>query len=193
MSQIFGEFTEDLPPCQEYIVVGFSPGAAGVRHQWRNNGLSADFLADYLMTFFPENCSFSQNHSSAVEIKSAVSYIANELLENAMQFTCNLSVDPIMIQLQVMTDQLIFKTTNSIKSQAIESFQAFLVQLLESDPQELYVSLLEKSARDGDRFESHIGYLTMITDYGVKLGWKFDRSSTDPEMALVTTMVKLFV
>lgn len=193
MNQIFGEFTEELPPTQEYIVVGFSPGVAGVKHQWRNNGLSADFLADYLMTFFPENRSFSQSQSSAVEIKSAVSYIANELLENAMKLTCNLSLDPIVIQLRVMTDRLIFTTTNSIESQAVESFQAFLAQLIESDPQELYVSLLEKSASDGDRFEDHLGYLTMMTDYGVKLGWKFDRTSTDPEVTLVTTMVKLLI
>ena len=193
MSQIFGDFTEKLPTCQEYIVVGFSPGAAGIEHRWRNNGLSADFLAVYLMTFFPENGSFSSSDTPPLEIKSAVSYIANELLENAIKFNCDFSPEPILIQLQVLPEQLVFTTTNSIDPQTINSFQGFLTELVESDPQELYMSTLEKSAIAGDRFESHIGYLTMMTDYGVKLGWKFDQTSTDPEVTLVTTMVKLLI
>jgi hypothetical protein len=143
------------------------------------------------MTFFPENGSFSLIDTPALEIKSAVSYIANELLENAIKFNCDFSPEPIVIQLQVLTDQLVFTTTNSIDPKTVDSFQAFLTELIDSDPQELYLSTLEKSASNGDRFESHIGYLTMMTDYGVKLGWKFDRSSTDPEVTLVTTMVKL--
>jgi hypothetical protein len=191
MSQIFGDFTEELPASQEYIVVGFSPGTAGLQYRWRNNGLSADFLSDYLMNFFPENGSFSPLNTSAIEIKSAVSYIANELLENAIKFNCDFSPEPIVIQLQVLTDRLIFTTTHSIDPQTVDSFQAFLTESIESDPQELYISTLEKSAISGDRFESHIGYLTMLTDYGVKLGWKFDRGSTDPDVTLLTTMVKL--
>lgn len=193
MSQIFGEFTEELPPNQEYIVVGFSPCAAGVKHRWRTNGLSADFLADYLMTFFPENRSFGGSQMLAVEIKSAVSYIANELLENAMKFTSHQSCDPIVIQMQVMRDRLILLATNSIESQKLASFQAFLTELIAGDPQDLYVSLLEKSVSEGDSFDAHIGYVTMMTDYEVKLGWKFEPVAADPELAMVTTMVKLFL
>lgn len=193
MFDIFGEFTEELPPNQEYIVVGFSPSAAGVKHRWRTNGLSADFLADYLMTFFPENHSFCHSHLPAVEIKSAVSYIANELLENAMKFTRDLSCDPIVIQMQVLRDRLIFLTTHRIESQILNSFQAFLLELVAGDPQDLYVSVLEKSAMEGDRFEAQLGYLTMMTDYEVKLGWKFEPVANHPDVAMVTTMVKLFL
>lgn len=193
MCQIFGEFTQELPPNQEYIVVGFSPSAAGVKHRWRNSGLSADFIADYLMTFFPENQSFSPRKTPAGEIKSAVSYIANELLENAMKFTADLSVDPIVIQLHVMSDRLILTTTCSIEPQLLKSFQSFLAQFFDSDPYEFYVSLLEKSATEGNGFESYLGYLTMMTDYQVKLGWKFEPIATEPELSQVTTMVKLFL
>lgn len=193
MSQIFGDFTENSNTSQEYILVGFSPSAAPIEQRWRNNGLSADFLADYLMAFFPENGSFSHINTPANEIKSAVSYIANELLENAMKFNCNRSPEPIVIQLQVLRDRLIFTMTNSIESQKVSPFQTFLEELIAADPQKLYVSMLEKSAIDSDRFESSIGYLTMITDYGVKLGWKFENRSADPDVAMVTTMVKLCI
>ncbi|RMG06741.1 MAG: ATP-binding protein [Cyanobacteria bacterium J055] len=191
MSQIFGDFTEDSNTSQEYIIVGFSPSATPIEQRWRNNGLSADFLADYLKAFFPDNGSFPHINTPSKEIKSAVSYIANELLENAMKFNCNRSPEPIVIQLQVLSDRLIFTTTNSIESQKVSPFQEFLEELMSSDPHDLYVSMLERSALESDRFESHIGYLTMITDYGVKLGWKFENLSADPEVKMVTTMVKL--
>ncbi|MGB3238343.1 MAG: hypothetical protein WBB29_08605 [Geitlerinemataceae cyanobacterium] len=137
----------------------------------------------HVLHIYRKNEIFSPLQTSALELKSAVSCIANELLENAIKFNCSSSLEPIVIQLQVMPDRLIFTTTNSIDPQTVESFQTFLNQLIESDPQELYVSTLGKIALEDDRVESHIGYVTMMTDYGVKLGSKarsqFNRSRSD--------------
>jgi len=36
-----------------------------------------------------------------------------------------------------------------------------------------------------------VGLLTMITDYGSKLGWRFDVNSEESEMATVTTSAVL--
>ena len=92
MIQIFGDFIEQ-PPSQEYLIIGFSPSSIPLKQRWRNNGLSADFLADYLTTFFPGNEDDPSTIERQAEIKSAVSYIANELLENAMKFNdANLGV-----------------------------------------------------------------------------------------------------
>jgi hypothetical protein len=51
MIQTFGDFIE-LPASQEYLIIGFSPSSIPLKQRWRNNGLSADFMADYLATFF---------------------------------------------------------------------------------------------------------------------------------------------
>ncbi|MEN9566801.1 MAG: hypothetical protein RLZZ69_1997, partial [Cyanobacteriota bacterium] len=83
---IFGSFIQNLPPSQEYLILSFSPGSIPLRQRWRNNCLSADFLADYLSTFFLGNDDQQPDSQKQAEVKSAVSYIANELLENAMKY-----------------------------------------------------------------------------------------------------------
>src|SRR5438132_10066674 len=85
MARIFGPFIERKDNDGEYLKIGFSPTSIPIQQRWRNNGLSADFLADYLSTFFPGDDSAADEPYA--ELKSAVSYVANELLENAMKFS----------------------------------------------------------------------------------------------------------
>ena len=84
MTQIFGDFIEN-PSSQEYLIIGFSPTSLPLQQRWRNSGLSADFLADYVSTFFPGGDTTALNRKA--EVKDAVSFVANELLENAMKFS----------------------------------------------------------------------------------------------------------
>jgi hypothetical protein len=192
MTQIFGDFIEQ-PASQEYLIMGFSPSSVPLKQRWRNNGLSADFLADYLTTFFPRNQDDPSTIERQAEIKSAVSYIANELLENAMKFNDETSEYPIDIKLQLESDGVIFSVANSISPQAVDKFQAYIQQLLSSEPSELYLQRLEKNAADESCTNSGLGLLTMLTDYTAKLGWKFQTVHQDPEVIAVTTMVQLTV
>jgi hypothetical protein len=192
MIQTFGDFIE-LPASQEYLIIGFSPSSIPLKQRWRNNGLSADFMADYLATFFPGNEDDSSTIERQAEIKSAVSYIANELLENAMKFNNETSEYPIDIKLQLESDGVIFSVVNSISPQAVDKFQAYIQQLLASEPSELYIQQLEKNAADESCTDSGLGLLTMLTDYSAKIGWKFQTVHQDPEVIAVTTMVQLRV
>ncbi|MEG4841892.1 DUF6272 family protein [Microcoleus sp. B9-D4] len=192
MIQILGDFIEQ-PASQEYLIIGFSPSSIPLKQRWRNNGLSADFMADYLTTFFPGNQDEPSTIERQAEIKSAVSYIANELLENAMKFNDETSEYPIDIKLQLESDGVIFSVANSISPQAVDKFQAYIHQLLTSEPSELYIQRLEKNAADETCTNSGLGLLTMLTDYTAKLGWKFQTVHKDPEVIAVTTMVQLTV
>jgi hypothetical protein len=192
MIQTFGDFIE-LPASQEYLIIGFSPSSIPLKQRWRNNGLSADFMADYLATFFPGNEDDSSTIERQAEIKSAVSYIANELLENAMKFNNETSEYPIDIKLQLESDGVIFSVVNSISPQAVEKFQAYIQQLLASEPSELYIQQLEKNAADESCTDCGLGLLTMLTDYTAKIGWKFQTVHQDPEVIAVTTLVQLRV
>ena len=192
MIQTFGDFIE-LPASQEYLIIGFSPSSIPLKQRWRNNGLSADFMADYLATFFPGNEDDSSTIERQAEIKSAVSYIANELLENAMKFNNETSEYPINIKLQLESDGVLFSVANSISPQGVDKFQAYIQQLLASDPSELYIQQLEKNAVEESCTDSGLGLLTMLTDYSAKIGWKFQTVHKDPEVIAVTTMVQLRV
>ena len=190
MIQTFGDFIE-LPASQEYLIIGFSPSSVPLKQRWRNNGLSADFMADYLATFFPGNEDDSSTIERQAEIKSAVSYIANELLENAMKFNNETSDYPINIKLQLESDGVLFSVANSISPQGVDKFQAYIQQLLASEPSELYIQQLEKNAVEESCTDSGLGLLTMLTDYSAKIGWKFQTVHKDPEVIAVTTIVQL--
>lgn len=187
--QVFGDFLEETPGSEEYLVIGFSPGSMPLKQRWRNNGLSADFLAEYLATFFSGNDDAVKGDKT-IEVKSAVSYVANELLENAMKFNDETSHQPISIKLEMHNDRLLFFVRNSLKAQAIEKFQTYIHELTTGDRQDLYIRRLEHNVENEDG-SSGLGLLTIMNDYLAKVGWKFERISKHPGIIIVTTMVQL--
>ncbi|GAB4342312.1 MAG: DUF6272 family protein [Leptolyngbyaceae cyanobacterium] len=191
MNQVFGDFSEDLPVSQEGLTIAFSPISLPLKQRWQTNGLSADFMADYFAVFFPGNNS-SVTESDTAEVKSAVSFIANELIENAMKFNDERSPYPISISLPMHSDRLVFQATNSVNPNTLDSFQKYIDQLTTLDPNELYIQLMEAD-ESGGMVSSGLGLLTMMTDYLAKLGWKFETINTDPRIILVTTMVQLMI
>ena len=193
MTEIFGEFRNDLPVSQEGLTIVFSPTSVPVKQRWRNNGLSADFMADYFATFFPGSQDTTTETNTQAEVKSAVSFIANELLENALKFNDETTSHPISIRLQMHSDRLVFTATNSIHPQTVGKFQAFIKELTTADLDELYMRQLEKNAEDESESGSGLGLLTMMNDYQAKVGWKFETVQKDPEAIAVTTMVQLTV
>jgi len=191
MVKIFGHF--DDPPMTDlgYLKLVFSPSSLPLKQRWRNNGLSANFMADYLTAFFPSDDMDSKSIKRQVDIKGTVSYIANELLENAMKFNDDSSNYPISIKLQLCEDCMVFYLTNSVSPLLAERFQAYIQELLNSDPQELYIHQLESHAQENCHYFSQLGILTMINDYLVKIGWKFETIQNYREVIRVSTIVRL--
>jgi hypothetical protein len=193
MVQIFGDYDDKIPFSNEFLILGFSPTSLPLKQRWRNNGLSADFLADYLATFFPTNGSESESLRKQAEVRNAVSYIANELLENAMKFNDDSSASPVSIKLQLYPNRIVFLITNSVSLKNCERFQAFIQKLRSSDTQELYIHQLEENAVNDNSTESRLGLLTMINDYQAKIGWKFETSPAESQVLIVSTMVQLAI
>jgi len=193
MTQLFGNYEEETCVSPEYLVLGFSPSSIPVKQRWRNNGLSADFLADYLTTFYPVDPDNPDSVYKRTEIKSAVSYIANELLENAMKFHDDTSHYPISIQMRLRDGMLKFCVTNTVRPHSMRKFKVFIQEITENDTQELYIRKLEQNALEDTHTGSGLGLLTMINDYMATVGWKFETIQVNPEIVAVTTMVRLSV
>ncbi|EIJ43301.1 hypothetical protein BegalDRAFT_2451 [Beggiatoa alba B18LD] len=191
--RIFGDFTFEPTADREYLELGFSPSSVPLRQRWRNNGLSASFLGDYLTTFFPTNDANPSSVKRRKKIKGAVTYIANELLENAMKFSIEGSHLPVSIHLQLHSDRIVFYVTNSVIPGTLEKFYQFIEELRSSDPQELYVQQVERNMEDEEGGSSGLGLLTMMNDYGANVAWRFDTIQLEPEEVMVTTMVQLIV
>ncbi|MEB3219162.1 MAG: ATP-binding protein [Nostocales cyanobacterium 94392] len=190
MNNIYGYYV-DKPLSQDQLTLKFSPCSIPIKDRWRNNGLSADFMADYLATFIPKDDYDPSTIQRQQEVKSAASYIANELLENSMKYCDYGAKFSISIQLQLDADQIRFFVTNSIPKASIEPFKAFIEQMINSDPSELYFQQLEKNAQNKNSTASGLGLLSMVNDYSAMLGWKFEKVCEKPEIIAITTMVQL--
>ena len=191
MTQIFGHFIARKNDQGEYLKIGFSPTSLPIQQRWRNNGLSADFLADYLSTFFP-----GDTHAAAerqAELKSTISYVANELLENAMKFSYAPAQHAIGLAMYLEPDAVSLYVTNSVDPHTVAAFQQAIERLLTEDIDTLYMAQLTHNAESDSAEGSGLGYLTMLHDYGAALAWQFAPSLQDPDVITVTTMARLSV
>jgi hypothetical protein len=193
MEQIFGEFVALTAGEGEYLKIGFHPSSIPLQQRWRNNGLSADFLADYLSTFFPGEDLASTERKT--QIKDAVGYISNELLENCMKYSFSRSQHLVSIEMFLAPSAITLYTVNGIAPDSVQPFQAFIQRLLSEDIDELYTEQLERNATADDEGDgggaSGLGFLTMLNDYGVTIAWQFSSSAESAGDVAVTTMVRL--
>lgn len=193
MSQILGEFIEEFPREHDSLEVSFTSSSRPIQQQWRNIRLSAYFVADYFSTFLPDEPDSERIEAS----KNAVSYIGNELLENAMKFNEDIKNYKVKFGIHFLEDiekvTAVIFTKNSMTPQKVEKFQALIKELLFADTDELYVQQIEKTSEDEHSEASGLGLLTIINDYSAKLGWKFESAPSHPQIIIVTTMAQVVV
>ena len=190
ISQTLGNYGERAGTC-EYLTLAFSPTSAPLRSRWRNNGLSADFLGDYVTTFLPTNGGVPAFENRQNEIKHAVTYIANELLENAMKYHQPDVEIPIRIHLELTSDLITVSVSNGISVVQAGRYKAFVDRLQEGDAGDLLLRQQEESAKSSESTASCLGLLTIISDYDAKLNWCFDVHPTQSESMTVTTSAVL--
>lgn len=189
----FGRFVDCLENSKEYLTICFSPSASARQQRWRNYGLSADFLGDYFATFFPGSSHKAGSTEDLMQrdtVKSAISYIANELLENAIKYHSDRAQDPISISLFLYEDLIVFQSINLVEPLPAEQFKGFIQAILSAgDIDHLFSQQLEKAAMG--QGESHMGFLTMMCDYGVEFGWGFEPSPQHQDLIQVNVQAYL--
>jgi len=188
-TRIYGDFSGELPISDEYLTLHFSPVTGPRSQRWRNYGLSADFLGDYFATFFPGNDAVNSKINRRTAVKGSVSFVANELLENAVKYSDDQSNHPIKISLHLFDEQIIFHAINYSSQQVAARYESFIKELSASDPEELYSQRMEKIAL-GEGM-SCIGILTMMNDYGATFAWQFRSSPRSPQIVEVSVMASL--
>lgn len=178
--EVLGVYAEASNTPHEYLTLAFSPLSAPLCSRWRNNGLSADFLGDYVLTFLPRDGGEPSAKLRQGELQHAVTYVANELLENAMKYHAQDRDVPISIHLDLTGECLSICVSNSITAEQAACYRSFIGELLKGDPGELLIERLEQGARsDKPDGSSCLGLLTMINDYSAQLGWRFHKDSAD--------------
>lgn len=194
-TELFGNFISTFPPEHDSLELSFTPSSRPIKQRWRSNRLSAHFFADYFTNFLPVDENQPNQEQRIKESKSAVSYVTNELLENAMKFNDDTSHYKVKFGIHFLNDTdsvtAVIFTSNSIKPGGEEKLRAFITELLASDPHEMYVRQIEKSTEEEGT--SGLGLLTMINDYSAKIGWQLETIQQEPLLMAVTTMAQIKV
>ncbi|MDA0269074.1 MAG: ATP-binding protein [Cyanobacteria bacterium] len=169
---VFGDFQIPHSENNEYLTLQFSPSFGPRQKRWRNYGLSADFLGDYFAAFFPGTALPDSAINQQDTVKGAISYIANELLENAIKYTDESLVTPISISLYLQEDLITFRVVNHANESTANSYIDFVQRIITAeDIDALYTAQLEKAALGEG--QSSMGLLTMIGDYQAQFAWRF--------------------
>ena len=194
VTEICGEFIDEFPPEHDSLELTFTPSSRPIKQRWRNNRLSAHFVADYLSSFLPVDAEDASSEKRVKQSKGAVSYVANELLENAIKFNKDDINYKVKFGIHFIGEQevtAVIFASNSVNAEGADKLKEFIKEILASDPNELYLQQLEKNA-ESESDTSGLGLLTMINDYSAKIGCKFEPRAESDTIA-VTTVVQIRV
>ena len=139
--------------------------------RWHHCGVTSDFLSEFYVA------GLFGNQSRKKEARHSISYLVNELLENAVKFR---STDLIVIESLLDENEFRLCISNSLEEAVAHDFQRVLGDLVVGDPGDLLIERIEMNAADPESSGSGLGLLTLMNDYGARLGWTFRRDENRP-------------
>jgi hypothetical protein len=186
-----GEFRGKMTSRAEFLTLTFTPYNGPLRDRWRNNGRSADFLGDCVAGAYLSGPHAQDVKRRRAELRAAVAFVSNELLENAVKFHDGASRVPISIRLEMDDETICVSARHAISAAQRKQYLTFIHHFLQTDTNELFLMRMEEAAREKSNGASGIGLLTMTNDYAANLGWRFESSSSQKGALIVTTQVQL--
>lgn len=146
----------DVDEVNTEIALTLHPQAFPVR--WNQCSTIADFCTNYLSTrerFQPAG--------------DAINYVLNELVENAVKFSAG---ETIQIALGNDGNTFVIVVDNDVAPDTVDQVKTTLAALIADDPIELLMQRVEENAENPERDGSGLGFLTMMTDYQTRVGWR---------------------
>jgi len=184
-SEVVGEYREDISE-KTLSESSVSMQSDDLYRNWRRVSLSSDFFGKYYSYFFPYQ-EKALKTVSRDEAENSISFVLNELVENTAKYS-NTGDKSVQIYVRLLDNELLFDVSNFVDEKVAGSFIALAREIINNDPEELYMKRLEKNIED-EKGDSGLGYLTLINDYKVTLGFKFDR--VDRDVVQVTVQAKM--
>jgi hypothetical protein len=184
-SEVVGEYREDISE-KTLSESSVSMQSDDLYRNWRRVSLSSDFFGKYYSYFFPYQ-EKALKTVSRDEAENSISFVLNELVENTAKYS-NTGDKSVQIYVRLLDNELLFDVSNFVDEKVAGSFIALAREIINGDPEELYMKRLEKNIED-EKGDSGLGYLTLINDYKVTLGFKFDK--VDRDVVQVTVQAKM--
>lgn len=175
MTKQFGDTTRNNRPAAFAMRVTLSDGPLGV--SWQHASETCEFLGDVFAL------RHAQNGADYNDARHSIIYLVNELLENAIKFRA-----PGEIRVECSLDDGNFELTvrNQAAPETAGRFQSLIEELTARDPGELLIERIEANAADEASSASGLGLLTLMNDYGARLGWDFRSAISGADVTLST-------
>lgn len=138
---------------------------SGWSRRWSHAGRLADYVARYFGSYLRVVSQQVQSEGGAF-----LAYAVNELIENAVKFGQG---GEIAISAGVVGEELILHVTSSAPSESADRYRGLVEEIAAGDPLSMFIERVERNALEGPSAGSGLGLLTMMTDYGARLGWRF--------------------
>lgn len=144
---------------------------------WKHCAITSDFVAEVVALRYRSSRSLYR------EVRHSVSYLTNELVENAVKFR---AAGEIVIEASVENNVFRAKVSNLVDEETSEQFQHLLSEITIGDPGELLIKRIEANAIDANATGSGLGLLTLMSDYGAHFAWVFGTGKPDGRIPLET-------
>lgn len=185
-AQTFGDYNPVIAALHRLDLTIY-PYAAGLA--WSAAGQTANYIGEYFGALLPSGTP----NAARQELSGSLSFVANELLENAVKFHYNAFL-PVSCCVQQGETEICLQVANSVNPLKLPKFFRIIRELLRHDPAELFMLHLENSLDVLSESKSGLGLITILNDYGGKLGWHFESLPGLPglpKQITVTTLVRL--
>lgn len=181
MKSVYGETTRLNGPAAFGNALTLSEGPLDLT--WHHASTTSEFLGDF---YAIRSSALSLD---ANETRHSIGYLVNELLENAVKFR---HPGDISVETSVEDARFEIKVSNLVNRETAERFSALLEEVTARDPGELLIERIEANAEDATSSASGLGLLTLMSDYGAKLGWEF-REEGGPAVLRLDTYATLIL
>ena len=144
---------------------------------WHHCSVTSEFIGDFFaLKRGAAGADYNEAHHS-------IGYLVNELLENAVKFRLP---GEVLVESTLEDGCFEVKVTNMIDEATSERFSALLEEITSCDPGELLIQRIEANAEDASSSGSGLGLLTLMSDYGARLGWRFSSPAAGQPVRLET-------
>ena len=152
-----------------------SDGPLGV--SWQHASETCEFLGDVFAL------RHARNGADYTDARHSIIYLVNELLENAIKFR---APGDIRVHCSLEAGNFELTVSNDTAPETATRFQSLIEEITTRDPGELLIERIEANAADETSSGSGLGLLTLMNDYGARLGWDFRTASAAPAVTLST-------
>jgi hypothetical protein len=166
MKKHFGHTELKAGPETPSLRIVFSEGPLDLR--WAHCSLTADFVSD-LFAGLAARANVAE--SSA---RHSIGYLANELLENAVKFR---APGDVVLSASLDGADFAMSISNFTTPEMANGLEKLIADITSRDPGELLLERMELNAEDPESTGSGLGLLTLVNDYGVRLGWTIEKQA----------------